>query len=673
MSGKDAKDAKDEPRTIDLGASETPVGDVGGIRSPILSRMKYQPSHSQRVGEQATAGAEVGENGPQHPRTRVNFDASALSTVTGASNDGAMAEDEGRALTFRNTDRPPYRVITFLLIAATLGFVGLFFYKRPEALVNARRTSLIVYHTVMTKVMVLITGIHPGAAKYMYREEDAAESVGVGTAAKSAVPGAGACDLVIDAARSKTRRSTGDFAGKVAVGECFLFKADPAVAATEMLTFRNMISRGDAKVTEPMIDGFHTYIESELKMWRVKDADLLTRNMCTGWEASPGCIGKLMVQAAAGATTGGESAFQNMKAASHSFGPRAETRVWIAGGRLASALHRHQDAEERLNKAAALAPWTTPYFGREILEARIENAYFKNDRKLAAMVVKKMREQFADYDRAYLQKTEVVFSLMGEQARKALFAFLTRGELNFKLRGDPGLFRIVSQESIRLNLSREYVEYLHGVQAQLTKDYQGGRDVLRPTYIWEIRALMATGEWVRSLSAIETFERTFGGDSTLRHLKGVTLLMSSPAPKTQLLAAKSFQDALKTDVNWQSMYGLGVAMIRAGHPERVGAIVGGMENKVEGGETSKWLALLKLELMLAEGKAPTVLSNLDRFIVKYPDSLEGWTLKGKTLTKLGKKADLAALKRAMVSKGLETRNWASREAQSNPIGPFARL
>ena len=139
--------------------------------------------------------------------------------------------------------------------------------------------------------------------------------------------------------------------------------------------------------------------------------------------------------------------------------------------------------------------------------------------------------------------------------QSALTKFLSHSEMTYRAKGDLSFLMVMAPVSIRLAKEKLFLPLLKSSRTHFATVYHADKAAIKPIDLWEIRMRIASNEFDYAQKLVTKFEQKYGASVLTDHLRGVCLINHSQHSKYQVLAARHFQNAIRKDKNWESLFG----------------------------------------------------------------------------------------------------------------------
>ena len=187
-----------------------------------------------------------------------------------------------------------------------------------------------------------------------------------------------------------------------------------------------------------------------------------------------------------------------------------------------------------------------------------------------------------------------------------------------------------------------------------------------------IRSLVALGRWSEADTQILQHEKYIGQDLIMTHYRGVLLLRARGSGNFPQ-AASSFRAANRLQMNWQSLYGLAVAMIRSGQVSHIDSVFAEMGQAGKGADAAYWLTLARGEWNISRGHFKDAENELGPLYSRNPLAITLGNLYMASLEKQGREADAERIRVKLDDVQAKTSYLSSPEAMHSPLGPMALI
>ena len=414
---------------------------------------------------------------------------------------------------------------------------------------------------------------------------------------------------------------------RLQTADCFLIKDDPANAekvladvASRIQTRRAASSDGqDAGV---MGDAILTLQSSLLKQGKDSAANQIVASGCTEWRQSTACVAKLMVATARRPILPLSSDANKMFASRGLLQAKSEARLWLAGAQLAAANGGDAKTEsQRFKYALDSSPKDAIALRKEIYESRVMSLWQRGDSWTLKATIKAALRDLASVPPSDLVKLTLIGELAdaGADSRR-MHALLTREDILFRARGDLDLLDILGPEALRAGLIKDYTQLLRRTRDYYSTRYHAGAGPNKRLAIWEVRSALAAADADAAIGLLTNYARAFGDDALSHHLRGVAYTGLTDSLPYQRLAALEFQAAVRQKRDWESLYGLGIALIRAHRTAQLPSLLADLTKLTRTSGQRYWLDMLRAELRLSEDKY----TDVQRILAPYSNAVPAW-------------------------------------------------
>ena len=482
--------------------------------------------------------------------------------------------------------------------------------------------------------------------------------------------------------RALVHKSTGNSSmtvpQRLQVAECFLLIDDPVGAEAALKPTMNKLSRATEAELNAMpanltlADAHQMMVGVMIRQGRLREAGELLRGRCQKWAQSNTCVAKLMLIAERkiGSTDG--DALNVMFGSRGRLDGKAQARLWLAGAAIATSQAKPKVADQRYVMALSAAPRKAMALRKQIYESQAVDLYHRGELlKIKAAISRAMMDL-----KSLSSNSKIKLQLLSDLATvsdrgKVVRQALSREEVTFRTRGDFDIIEILGPESIRRNQQEAFLRLLKRTRDHYTTKYKAADSFVTRLDAWEIRAHASAGHGEQALTKLNGYDKEHGADLTSHHLRGVVYMSMSEHAKYRLLAAAAFQEALKLNSNWESLYGLGAALTRGGKPVQVSAIIRDLDAKVATPGQRYWADMLKAEWYIAKAKYPNAQKILAEWSEAEPTFYGPQQLLLQLSQKLGRKADVEKAEAALDNLRRSQPYDGSREASASPLGFLA--
>lgn len=641
------------------------VKGVGGpmrglLRSPLLAGA----AAAQADAKGAAAGAPpAGKFGAQR-------EVSAIAGLEGSRNDALIATALSHHMfdSARDTQKRSFKLVLIALpVALALAF----------ALVpDIRRGTIKAFEQARSSIVGLVRP--PRKVKKKPRAVHAAPSP-EGIAARREAPAPslvnpkGSCGSLTKAvSASDPRLKVGE---RIAVAECFLVLDNPH-SAEEMLAplKRKIVGSSEAdlnaqKSTGTLADAHQLLVVAYLKMAKSREADELLRGRCPRWEQTNTCVAKLLVHVDRRYDA---TPLKGLFETRGRLDRKAQARLWYAGAQLALQDDRPAVADQRYTMAFAAAPKEAMALRKQIYEQQAVDLYHRGEVIRLKGVVATAQSDLGRLDPKSKIKLGVLGELVSSPDRsRTVKKLLTREDVTFRARGDLDLIDVLGPESMRFGLESDYLRLLSRTRTHYGERFRASASALRRLSMWEIRSSISQKSYDAALQLLARHEGSFGKEPAVHHLRGLVYLLQDPSPKYALLAATEFQQAIRSKGKWESLYALGITLIRAGQAQQVPALIKDLERTVATSGQRFWTDMLKAQWYVAVGKLVNAAKLLQDWTRKEPGYSVPRELLMDVFGKMGNKTGAEEQERVLDDLRRRQPGGQTPEAFASPLGVLA--
>lgn len=549
-----------------------------------------------------------------------------------------------------------------------LGGVGYFYVEHPrEFSRTADQLEKKYYET--TKGVVFLRPKDHAQKMIEIRQKDTLTDLIPGSSAAASMPWS-AMDCPFLFLEAQARRKAGPLTGegRMALANCYILQDDHQKALESLSELANPLKKSNW--SKGAMDEFalHHYLRSSRPTqpsWlssalKSCQADRKTRYCALYLLASHDTPTLRMIA----------RDFNGVMATTQSWGAMTQGILWLIGGKMALEEARFKLAQERIQQALKVLPKELSGLRKEAYELGMVVAYWSGSVKGAQGILHAAQSELGSVRSQATRQMELIRAAKAKEPFAKLMSRFRKGESRQFRDVERLLFEIFAHEGIRQGVAKDVVRQ---IKATEKSGMLQSNEQIALTKIWKIRSLMAAGDTQQAYKEIAEIEKLQGPTRLSLHLRGITLMNASPTKQYQLMAVKEFQKALKLEPTWETHYALGVALIRGGKIKLAEPVVESLESFRSVKAAKPWIALLKIELMIAKGKTKQAVPLLDQFLTKRPQSLAALQLKAKALEQTGKR-DLYLQETATMSRlGAGKVVWALPEMKGYPLSPLAFL
>lgn len=223
-----------------------------------------------------------------------------------------------------------------------------------------------------------------------------------------------------------------------------------------------------------------------------------------------------------------------------------------------------------------------------------------------------------------------------KQRKNALKSLFSSRDTLFTFSNDIRLLNLLTPIAINFAFARQMVSIVDATYRKY-RDYPADQRFLYEIQLLKPRVLIAAE---KHLEASEFFQKSW--DSNIRgyefnHLNGLALLLGAQK-KAQILQAKSyFEQSIKEQLNWQSLYGKAKASIQLKQYREAEQTLKVLTQLQVGQKSEKnfWTDLLRAELLLIAKKPRQLLKMITRRFKKQREQPDVLALKASAYYMLG--------------------------------------
>ena len=490
---------------------------------------------------------------------------------------------------------------------------------------------------------------------------------------------------------------------RIAAADCYLAyeepqRAESVLAAADRLwqpSQRDGTSKGGEAAD--LGDGLIVLVDAQLRLGKDRAVQDRLRGTCPRWQQSTACVARFMVQAQKGLGTEDTRALFESRG---SLPPRQQAYLEVAGAVVAAAAGRTTIAEQRLARALSAAPPTAPGLRKAIYERQALLAMAAGQPAKAHAAAGAALTDLNTLTRGGagvttaggLTKLRIIRDLtQPTDARdRRIRGLLGRNEVVTRARFDPDVVDLLAVEALATGAHDDLIHFLKRLE-----DRRFGSAAVGPASssvrrsgqaaigLWEVRAILAKGDADLALGRLDAFEHEGGGDVVSHHLRGVAYAamgeqtsggQTGYQEKYLALARQEFQVALRLRPNWESLYALGVMMIRTGHPDRVPPLLADLERQIQRlGKPGPvyWRDMLVAEWSIATGKMPAAQKLLSTWRTDAPERRTPLKLQVQAARKSRDGRELKQAQMVLTELSTRPRPETTRESLASPLGILA--
>jgi len=403
-----------------------------------------------------------------------------------------------------------------------------------------------------------------------------------------------------------------------------------------------------------------TQVYDDLMQGRIASAERLVKDRCRVWQQSNTCVAKLLVLSSQRRVPGLLRDTSFLFKSEGQLAPLVQTYLLYAGGVVAHMEGQMTISDQRLRRAMSIVPKSAGGLKQDIA-LRSSIIYLSRGELLAA----KRAVNTVSSPNASLALVESLIR-PGQKVTQLKRIFAAEKTLE-TLRAHPELIDLLGAEAFRQNMASDFAK----LTERLEKTRGVSKDVRKAARQWQIRGLISKGNGEKARMLLANYGREFGDDSWVNHFDGIALLAQSQGREQATAAAMKFQDALRSGRQWESLWALGYALIRAERPEEVGPVLAELERLMQAQGQRYWVDLLKAEWYLATDKYLSAQKIMTSWRKKAPERQGPVRLSIGLYKKMGKKTELKMEELALKDLGKKGAYWASPEGLASPLGFMA--
>ena len=653
-----------------IGLKGTPVGASGkpkGIRSPIVNTKTDAPKAAQKEPVQAPVRSPqpaqneniVRRGEGESPRPKVRHHQPLDSAISLIAPHHIMTDNYSSKR----------RIMIWSFALGLVGAIALSYLYVP-AVHNA-------VHSVADDINGKMNASETRAKRIRIQKKRKARSKKVSRkmAARSLELADSQCRNIIRAGFQHSDPSKMASNDRIRLAECQIIYSDFDNAVRTLSVDREKLNNMSVKKykTSRMTKPFFLLLINSLKAGKFILADQIVGSRCRGWSETEYCAGKLLTLAYRKLTNSGVTGYTKMKAVSTGKLSR-EARGWfhLAAGRIYEQKGNTRNADSYYKLALNFAPKKSLVLRKEIYETHAVSLYHRGSLIRLKQTVRSALRGLKTVER----KAKVKLILLAElskpkTAKKFLRRFLNRPEVALRVRGDVELIDVIGPEAMKHRLYKEYTRFLKSALDRLLSSKVSSNN-LKLVSQWDIRSAYAQAAYpTKILAKLKRYRMRFGEDQFVSHMYGAVYLSGEDARNNAQKSMLHFQQAVKKGKSWESLVGLGVAMIRAGRPKEVNGIIKDLNKSVSRDGKAYWIDMLKAEWYMSTKRFPQAYQTLVNWRQKEPEFVTPHKLIQKYYQLQGK-IDDAQETRLKVEMMLKEGHYpSSREGTSSPLGHMA--
>ena len=404
------------------------------------------------------------------------------------------------------------------------------------------------------------------------------------------------------------------------LAECYLM-IDDLGNAEQILTAvkAEILTTPEAKLnsitaTRNIADAYITLTTVYALQGRFRDATELTRGKCQRWSVSNTCVARAVLAAVRKDQINTDPGVTALFQTNGGLDRKAQARLWWAGGLIAEKSKNKPVIDQRFGLALKSAPLDAVSIKKNIYESYAVNLYNRGEMiKLNAVIGRAM----ADLQRISKQskiKLQTLQTLAASgQKPQAVKNLLSSENVAFRARSDFELMEILGAASVASGQADGYLRL-----AKKSREYFALKKYERHPYDknlsrWEIRMHLSKQDNETTLSALNTYGSRIAKDLFYYHMRGVVHNLWSSDSRFQIQAAGEFQSALRTERNWESLYALGITLLRGNKITEAATTLRDLERMIKTKGQKYWLEMLKAEYYIARKNYPSATEILTKW------------------------------------------------------------
>lgn len=465
----------------------------------------------------------------------------------------------------------------------------------------------------------------------------------------------------------------------VAQAECHYMSGKLLEALSDLRPVSSQLLRADeAKLNDPRSDlgyGFILLLELMLDLGRDDDRiNMFAERGCSQWVPTPTCLGRLIVMTQRGHNSLVATGYSRLLPQVALFPPALQSTLHKFHARWARANGQKELASQSYTRAIQTAPKVRPV---QLLNLWVENLLYQY--RLGAFdgitaLARDAERALTTVDRQDKWKIRLLGDLADPKlAAKAMADFFQKESTAYLARGDREFVAGIGLLAIQHGLAEKYLRLLKNASMYATGSLKSSQMSLKRLDSWEIRTLLALDRYEGAIKASVAFQKRYGDDFRSRHLRAVGILGLSEHPQYQKQAADLFRQAADERPNWESIYGLGIAQIRAGFPNGTSPILERYLALPQNPKLTYWGQLFQAEFLIATGKPGKAIPLLLQAQQSMPQSFQTLILLSEAYAAQGKKSDANRIKQQLDDLRRSVSYLRTPEGVSSPIGPLALL
>lgn len=535
-------------------------------------------------------------------------------------------------LKYREEKRSKKNVVFFGLVAMAMAGVGVYIFNPG------------LYYKAKLEVMSAVDRFYDTSAPVRESEKIAEREVLQSTRASTSV-----CGTAIRKFMTGGRKYQRVQKNRLIFLDCLLFQGQPQkISATSPFGKKPFRKLKNDSLGEEYILLVLGYLHS----WKAQSARALAQKKCVKWHPSAYCVGRLLTSAFVGAKSQDQKGYQILASSPAAKPFRAYTEY--AGALIDVKMRRFKQALQKVKRVSQLSK--NRYFVRKLaFDLRAEIGYLTRNNKLISSGLSLARKSLPK-DPGVLGVVKMFQVLGNRNATGNLKSFLENTYEYPGVEDVPRYIDYVAPQALALDKKGLALQYLDRLKKSVGRKYFVTRVQVDQNSHWYLRAQLGALAYRDGLQTLERTLRQNPKDADALHLGGLLLLYSSPLASVQLKAAVKFQEAAKIKERWQSLYGLGVALVGAGKIKKLNYVLQRLESHAKKNKRDQvpirvWKNLLVAETDISSGKAKRALNITKRIVKRRPGIQRAWHLKLSALSALGRKEAAFDLRRQIMELG----------------------
>jgi hypothetical protein len=464
----------------------------------------------------------------------------------------------------------------------------------------------------------------------------------------------------------------------IQIADCYLLKDDPANAEKALASVATQAhvpagARSPEAEIGDSAEAVLTLQSALLKQGNETAANQLVASNCTNWQQSTACVAKLMIAAARRPVEPLNGDANALFARRSSLAPKSSARLWLSGAQLAAASGASATMiAQRIKYALAAAPKDALALRKDIYEAHIIEQWQRGDSEAIKATLKIALRDLASVSKSDLVKLKLISELADSGTHSTrLHALLTREDILFRVRGDLDLLDILGPEALRAGLTGDFNQLLHRTRDYYATRYHAGAVATRRLAIWEVRSALAARDTDSAIALLSAYAKSYRDDVWSHHLRGATYTSLTSSLPHQRLAIPEFQAAIRQKRDWESLYGLGIALIRARRTSQIAPLLTDLSKLTRSNGQRYWLDMLRAELAMGRNNYPDAQKILTPYVQEEPAWIVARTMQLQVYQKTGKRQLAEQYQSELKAVTARTPYATSFEGFASPIGCMA--